>query len=71
MKKRQSGEDENQAAARIISETVKRHSEPLPADIEAAWKQWSAGIAKVDERGMTLLRAAFEAGVDVGKRLGR
>ena len=69
MKKRQSGEDANQAAARIIGETVKRHSEPLPADLEAAWKQWSAGIAKVDERGMTLLRAAFEAGAEAARKI--
>jgi hypothetical protein len=36
----------------------------LPADLEAAWKAWSAGVGKVDERGMALLRAAFEGGVD-------
>jgi len=70
MKKRQSGEDANQAAARIVGETINRHSDPLPADIEAAWKQWSAGIAKVDERGWTLLRAAFEAGAEAGRRSG-
>jgi len=31
------------------------------ADLEAAWAEWPCQIQKVDERGMTLLRAAFEA----------
>jgi hypothetical protein len=68
MKKRQAREDASQAAARVVGETAARHSEPLPADLEAAWKQWSAGIQKVDARGMLLLRAAFEAGAEAGKR---
>ena len=66
MKKTKS-EDESQAAARVVRQVAERRSEPLPADIEAAWKQWSAGIQKVDARGMTLLRAAFEAGFGAGK----
>jgi hypothetical protein len=56
--------DANQSAARVVKETADRHSKPLPADLEAAWKAWSAGVGKVDERGMALLRAAFEGGVD-------
>ena len=62
-------QDSNEAAARIVAETIAKTEQPLPADLEAAWKQWSAAIQKVDARGMVLLRAAFEAGVDVGKRL--
>lgn len=58
--------DPNENAARIVAESTA--SSELPADIEAAWAQWSAGIQKVDERGMTLLRAAFEAGYDAGRR---
>jgi hypothetical protein len=57
------------------SETVKRlaekmaeHEQPLPADVEAAWAEWSRSIQKVDARGMALLRAAFEAGVEAGRR---
>jgi hypothetical protein len=68
MKKRQSGEDESQAAARVVRETTARHERPLPADLEEAWKAWSASIQKVDARGMILLRAAFEAGAEAGKR---
>jgi hypothetical protein len=56
--------DENQSAAGTIGKVIARHSEPLPADLEAAWTAWSAGIAKVDARTMTLLRAAFEAGAE-------
>jgi hypothetical protein len=54
--------DANQAAARIVKETIDRHTDALPADLEAAWEKWSAGVGKVDARGMALLRAAFEAG---------
>jgi len=56
--------DEVQAAVRVGNETVARHSEPLPAGVEAAWAAWSAGVGKVDARTMALLRAAFEAGVE-------
>ena len=60
--------DENQAAADFIRQTVAKHEQPLPEDVEAAWKAWSVGVGKVDERGMTLLRAAFEAGVEAGRK---
>ena len=63
--------DFNQNAVRALSQATAKHEQPLPADIEAAWAEWSRGIGKVDARGMALLRAAFEAGVDVGKRLAR
>ena len=52
--------DPNLNAARIVGQATA--SEGLSGDLEAAWAQWSAGIQNVDERGMTLLRAAFEAG---------
>lgn len=71
MKKRQSGEDESQAAVRVVGETAARHSESLPANLEAAWNQWSAGVGRVDDRAMALLRAAFEAGVEAGRRSAR
>lgn len=54
--------DPNENAARIVSESTT--ADALPADVEAAWEQWSAGIQNVDERGMTLLKVAFEAGFD-------
>jgi hypothetical protein len=60
--------DEVQAAVRVGNETVARHSEPLPGDLETAWAIWSKAIQKVDARGMTLLRAAFEAGWEASKR---
>jgi hypothetical protein len=62
MPKRKPKEDENQAANRAIYEAVLRYENPLPADLEAAWKEWSAGVGKIDNRGLALLRAAFEAG---------
>ena len=58
--------DPNENAARIVAESTE--SSDLPAEIEAAWAQWSAGIQKVDERGMTLLKAAFEAGWEIGNK---
>ncbi len=56
-------------AKRIVDETIKRHEEQLPPGLEAAWKAWAKGIQKVDERGMTLLRAAFFAGAEAGQRM--
>jgi hypothetical protein len=60
--------DANEDAARVVALTAVSHSDPLPADLEAAWKQWSKGIQKVDARGMALLRAAFEAGAEAAAR---
>ena len=57
--------DPNANAARIVSESTATGD--LPADLEAAWAEWSAGIQGVDERGMTLLRAAFEAGYETNR----
>jgi len=54
-------------AKRIVSQTIAEHEKPLPPGIEAAWEAWSRGVGKVDERGMALLRAAFEVGVEAAK----
>ncbi len=54
--------DPNANAACIVAESTP--ASEVPPDVEAAWREWSAGIQKVDERGMTLLRAAFEAGYE-------
>jgi hypothetical protein len=59
--------DVNQNAARIVGESAKRSEQALPADLEDVWEEWSRGVAKVDARGMTLLRAAFEMGVKAAK----
>lgn len=58
--------DPNINAARIVAEAT-RDEKSQPADVESAWLAWSAHIQKVDERGMSLLKAAFEAGYDAGK----
>lgn len=58
--------DPNQNAARIVGETTGKEK-PLPDDMEAAWAVWSKSIKGVDERGWTLLRAAFEAGWESGQ----
>jgi len=59
--------DPNVNAARIVAESTRVHEEtPASADVEAAWLAWSGHIQKVDERALTLLRAAFEAGYDAG-----
>lgn len=60
--------DSSQAAAKVIGEIIAKHSDPLPADLEAAWAAWSAGVGNVDARGMALLRAAFEVGVEAARR---
>lgn len=58
--------DVAQNAIRVGRESTAPHEQPLPADVELAWAEWSKGIAKVDARMMLLLKAAFEAGVEVG-----
>jgi hypothetical protein len=58
--------DPNQNAARIVADATADQAGPV-ADLEAAWVAWSTHIQKVDERGMTLLRAAFEAGWEAGR----
>jgi len=60
--------DANQSAHRAVHNAAAAHEGQLPADMEAAWAQWSAGVGKVDERGKALLRAAFEAGYEVARQ---
>jgi len=43
-----------------------RKVEPAVADLEEAWRVWSAGIQKVGERVVALLRAAFSAAARAG-----
>ena len=59
-------EDPNTQAARVVRKATTHDGEPLPADVEKAWEAWIAQIKQVDERARTLLRAAFEAGVEAG-----
>jgi hypothetical protein len=58
--------DPNTEAARIVGQSTSEEK-PLPEDLEAAWSEWSKSIKGVDERGWTLLRAAFEAGWEAGR----
>lgn len=58
--------DPNANAARIVAEST-RDASASSADVEAAWAEWSAHIQQMDERAMTLLRAAFEAGWEAGR----
>jgi hypothetical protein len=39
--------DANEAAARVVGETVARNETSLPADVEAAWEAWSQGSARL------------------------
>jgi hypothetical protein len=60
--------DPNKEAARIVRQSTHQDEPPLPLEVEAAWQRWIAGVQQVDERVRTLLRAAFEAGVDAAER---
>lgn len=62
--------DPNEQAARAVRAAT-GDPEPLPADLEAAWEAWARSIHACDERTRTLLRAAFEAGADAARRIGR
>lgn len=55
--------DPNTEATQIMGEST-GEEKPLPADLEAAWAEWSKSIKGVDERSWTLLRAAFEVGIE-------
>ena len=58
--------DPNTNAARIVGQATA--SDPdAAADLETAWAAWSSHLQKVDERAMSLLRAAFEAGWEAGR----
>lgn len=59
--------DPNAEAARVVRETT-GDGDALPPDMEAAWEAWIGSIKGIDERARTLLRAAFEAGVEAGAR---
>jgi hypothetical protein len=50
--------DPNANAARIVRESA-GDADKLPDELVAAWAAWAASIQRVDERGMTLLKAAF------------
>jgi hypothetical protein len=51
-------------ADRIVDESGRfRHT---LADLEDAWAEWSSDIQKIDERALSFLRAAFEAGFEAG-----
>jgi len=58
--------DPNENAKRIVAESTSEASPP-PRGLEEAWREWSKHIQNVDERGMELLQAAFEAGWEAGK----
>lgn len=55
--------DQNRAAFRLVKKATKESTTP-PKGLEDAWEAWSKRIQRVDERTMTLLRAAFEAGYE-------
>ena len=59
--------DPNEAAADLLRKAT-GEDEPLPPDLEKAWEAWIRSIQNVDERARTLLRAAFEAGVEAGSK---
>jgi hypothetical protein len=67
MPKHPRNHDANEDAADVVRRSTEANDE-LPAGLEAAWADWSKRIKGVDERTMTLLRAAFEAGADAATR---
>ena len=61
--------DPNEAAADLLRKAT-GEDDRLPPNVEGAWEAWIGSIQQVDERVRTLLRAAFEAGVEAGRRPG-
>ena len=60
--------DENEDAAEIVRRSTASRDE-LPKGLEAAWADWSSRIQGIDERTMTLMKAAFEAGAAAVERI--
>ena len=61
--------DPTTEAARIMREVAAKHTDDLPKDLEAAWDAWSRSIHTCDARTRTLLREAFEAGAEAGRKV--
>jgi hypothetical protein len=57
--------DEN--AAPIVAGPEARAASEISGHLEPAWLGWSKGVQNVDERTITLLRSAFEAGFEAGE----
>ena len=53
--------DPNSNSGRIVGAPT-QSTPDASGDLEAAWPAWSSHVQEVDERGMALVRAAFEAG---------
>ena len=49
--------DVNETAARVVRQSTDQ-DDAMPADLEQAWQDWSKQVQNVDERSMTLRRAA-------------
>lgn len=61
----QTDPDSNEDAARVVAESTSG-TDSAPESMEAAWEAWSRRIRDVDQRTLTLLKAAFEAGYEAG-----
>lgn len=51
----------------MVREATNDSGDALSPGLEASWSEWIKGIHGIDERVRTLLRAAFEAGVEAGQ----
>lgn len=61
-----SDHDPNTEAHRVAAQAGPE-DQPACPELEATWEAWSRQIKQVDQRGMELLRAAFEAGYEAGR----
>lgn len=61
--------DEIANAAPIVGEAT-TVSSLHTADTESAWTMWPVPVQQVDERAMSLLQGAFEAGYESGRSSG-
>jgi hypothetical protein len=58
--------DPDENTATIVAGSIAREAAKAPTGLEAAWREWSSHVQKVDDRTLSLLRAAFEAGFEAG-----
>jgi hypothetical protein len=58
----------NENVAHLVAGPEARAAVHSSAELESAWQKWSTDIQQVDQRLMSQLRAAFNAGYEAGWR---
>jgi hypothetical protein len=58
--------DENDS--QLVAGPEARAAVETSEELEAAWREWANRAANVDQRTMSLLQTAFQAGFEAGRK---